>query len=466
MKTRDEKDSFGIIPVPKEAYFGAFTVRSQHNFQISGTSAPSSFRNALIQVKLAAAQANGKLKIISKKQEKAIEQAAKEFIEGKFDDQFTLDFLQAGAGTGYNMNCNEVLANRANEILGGRKGQYEYVHPNNHVNQSQSTNDTIPTATRIAILTVLPALLNEIKKLEKELEKKAIATKNLLKVGRTHLMDAVPITMGQEFDAYVQALSKSRKFIEDTAKDLLEQNIGGTALGTGINTDPDYRKLMIENLSKLTKLKLRSGKNLTELTNNMNSFMNFSSALRALATNLLNLSTDLKLMNSGPKAGFGEITLPEVQPGSSIMPGKVNPSIPECLDMICFQVLGNDRTIEIASGRSAFEINVYCPIIMFNLLQSIEILTNGLHTLRTFAIKDLKINKQHITKIYENSVCTATALAPYIGYLETSDIVKTALKKGITIREEVRSRKLMDDLKLDEILSVESTTRPRKITLT
>lgn len=462
MKTRDEKDSLGTVKVPKDAYYGAFTVRANDNFQISGTGAPKSFKDALVTVKWAAALSNGKLGVITKKQQKAIEQAAKEFIEGKFDDQFELDFLQAGAGTSYNMNCNEVLANRANEILDGTKGKYEHVHPNNHVNQAQSTNDTIPTATRIATLSVLPKLIEEIKKLENELDKKAKATKKLLKVGRTHLMDAVPITMGQEFDAYREALSKSRRFIEETSKELLVLGIGGTALGTGINTDPDYRKLMVQNLSKLTKIKFKSGKNLTELTNNMNAFMNLSAALRSLSSNLLNLSGDLKLMNSGPKAGFGEIELPPVQPGSSIMPGKVNPSIAECLDMICFQVSGNDKTIELAASRSQFDLNVYCPIIMFNLLQSIEILTNGCKMLRELAIKDLKINKDHITHIYENSLCTATALAPYIGYLETSDIVKTALKKGITIKEEVAARKLLDPKKLNEILSVDSTTKPKR----
>jgi len=460
---RTEKDSLGEVKVPKNAYFGSFTVRANNNFQISGISAPITFKNALATLKMAAAKANGELKIITKKQEKAITQACKELIEGKFDNQFTLDVFQAGAGTSYNMNSNEIIANRANELLGGKKGKYEYVHPNNHVNQAQSTNDTIPTSTRIAALSKLQALTEQIQHLENELDKKAKEEKNTLKVGRTHLMDAVPITMGKEFDAYKQALSKSRKFIENQAKDLRILGIGGTALGTGINTDPNFRKSIVKHLSKLTGQNFSSAKNLTEPTNNMNSFMNFSGALRSLATNLLNLSGDLKLMNMGPKAGLSEIELPPVQPGSSIMPGKINPSIPECMEMICFQVFGNDKTIEMSAQRSQFDLNVMCPIIMFNLLQSMEILTNGMKMLRTLAIKGMKINHKHINHIFENSLCTATALAPYIGYLETSDVVKTALKKGITIKEEVVLRKLLPTKKLDEILSVKSTTQPKKI---
>lgn len=460
--TRTETDSMGSVEVPKNAYHGAFTVRAQNNFQISGIHSPIAFKNALARVKWAAAKTNCKLGGIDKKHEQAISQACEEFINGKFDTEFTLDVFQAGAGTSYNMNANEIIANRANEILGGTKGKYEHIHPNNHVNQAQSTNDVIPTATRIATLSLLPGLLGELKKLAKEFEKKAKEEKNTLKVGRTHLMDAVPITLGQEFDAYKEALEKSGKMVERQSKDLSELGIGGTALGTGLNSDPGYKKLMVENLSKLTGLKLTSGKNLTEMANNMNAFMNFSGALRSLATNLLNISNDLKLMNMGPKAGISEITLPEVQPGSSIMPGKVNPSIPECLEMICFQVLGNDRTIELAAQRSQFDLNVMCPVIMYNLLQSMEIITNGMRMLRTFSIEGIQVNRKHIKQIFEGSVCTATALAPHIGYNATADVVKTALKKGITIKEEVRSRKLMPDKELEKILSVEATTKPQK----
>jgi len=463
MQIRIEKDSLGEVKVPLESYSGAFTVRAQNNFQISKIISPTEFKKALVLVKLSAAKSNSKLGIITQDQEKAIIQACTEFIEGKYNKEFTLDVFQAGAGTSYNMNCNEIIANRANEIMGGTKGKYEYVHPNNHVNQAQSTNDVIPTATRIATLFKIPQLLEELEKLENELDKKAKDNKDLLKVGRTHLQDAVPITMGQEFDAYKEAISKSKKLIQSQSKDLLILGIGGTAVGTGINTDPEYKDLMIKNLSELTNLNFSSGKNLTEMANNMNTFMNISSALKSFSTNLLNISHDLKLMNTGPKAGLQEIILPAVQPGSSIMPGKINPSIPECLDMICFQISGNDKVIELAAARSHFELNVYCPIIMHNLLQSIEILTNGTKMLRELAIENITINNKQITKTFENSLCTGTALAPHIGYITTSNVIKAALKKGITIKEEVQNRKLLSNQELEEILSVESTTKPKKI---
>lgn len=462
-KFRSEKDSMGEVKVPKEAYFGAFTIRASENFQISNRKASKSFRKALGIVKFSAAETNCDLKIITKKQEKAIKKAAEEFIEGKFDQDFNLDIFQAGAGTSYNMNINEILANRANEILGGKKGTYEFVHPNDHVNQSQSTNDVIPTASRIATLLTLPNLLKELQSTTKEISKIAKKEKNTLKVGRTHLQDAVPITLGQEFDSYKEALEKSSILIKILQKDLSILGIGGTAVGTGINTDPAYQKNMVKNLAKNSKLKLYPGKNLTELANNMNSFMNLSSGLRSLSVNLLNISSDLKMMNMGPKAGLMEITLPAVQPGSSIMPGKVNPSILEALDMICFQVLGNDRVIELAASRSHFNLNVYCPIIIENLLTQIEILTNGLKMFREKALHGLQVNRSQIKKTFEQSLCTGTALAPYIGYNQTADIIKTALKKNKTIREEVLEREILKPKELDDILEVKTITKPSKL---
>ncbi len=461
-KFRSETDSMGELKVPQEAYFGAFTVRAAENFQISDLKAASFFKTALALVKLSAAQTNCKLRIITKKQETAIIKAAQEFIAGKFDQDFTLDIFQAGAGTSYNMNINEILANRANEILGGKKGTYEFVHPNDHVNQSQSTNDVIPTASRVAALLAISGLLKELKTTTNEFAKIAKKESKTLKVGRTHLQDAVPITLGQEFDSYKEALTKTATMIELLKKDLHILGIGGTAVGTGINTDPSYQKSIVQNLAKNSKLKLIPGKNLTELANNMNSFVGLSSSLRALAINLLNISGDLKMMNMGPKAGLMEITLPPVQPGSSIMPGKVNPSILEALDMICFQVIGADHTIELAAARSQFDLNVYCPIIIHNLLTQIQILTNGLKMLREKALQKLEINRSHIKKTFEESLCTGTALAPYIGYNQTADVIKTALKKGTTIRAEILNRKLLDAKKLDLILSAEATTKPSK----
>ncbi len=363
--------------------YGSTTTLAHQNFQISDITAPQIFQKALGLVKLASFQANSSLGLIEKSHQKAISQAINEFISGNFNADFTLDIFQAGAGTSYNMNANEVIAHRANELLGKN-----LIHPNDHINMAQSTNDVIPTALRASILLLIPNLLAEIKALEQAISKIAKKHAKLTKVGRTHLQDAVPITLGQEFDAYKEAILKSRKFIEQTAKSLQILGLGGTAVGTGITAHPKYSALAIKNLSKITKIKFSPAKNFTEIANNMNVFMNFSASLRSLATNLLNFTNDLKLMNSGPKAGFGEITFPTVQPGSSIMPGKVNPSIPECVEMICLQILGNDRTIELACQKSNFELNIYGPIIMYNLIQSVEILYRGLKMLRTKAINN------------------------------------------------------------------------------
>lgn len=404
-----------------------FTAKAKKNFQISGITAPEIFQKSLGMVKLAAAKANSDLKLLNSKQGKAIQKACQEFIELKFTRDFTLDIFQAGAGTSYNMNANEVIADRAK------------VHPNDHVNMGQSSNDVIPTATRIAALLMLPSLLNEIKNLEKEISKKAQAYKNTIKVGRTHLQDAVPITFGQEFDSYKEALKKSRLFIEEQAKNLQILGIGGTAVGTGLNAHPKFKNLTIKHLSKLTGIKFNSAKNLTETTNNMAPFLNFSSTLRSLAINLINLANDLKLMNMGPKAGINEISLPKVQPGSSIMPGKINPSIPEAIEMVCFQVLGNDKTIESAAQKSQFELNVFCPIIMYNLLQSMQILTNGIKTLADLCIKGLKVNKERVKELYDQSLCEATALSAKLGYDKTAKLVKSALKNGTTVKEELKN---------------------------
>lgn len=461
-KKRIEKDSLGTVKIPFEAYYGSTTQRALQNFKISGIFSPFIFLQSLGIVKLAAIKSNSELGLIEKKKALAIEKAAQEFIEGKFNDQFNIDIFQAGAGTSYNMNANEIIANRANEILGGKKGDYSLVHPNNHVNMAQSTNDVIPAAIRIAALLLIPKLKKEICLLEKSIEKKVKEQKNILKVGRTHLQDAVVIPLAQEFDSYKEALQKSRKFLGQQEEELKIIGIGGTAVGTGINTDPKYKSLMIKNLSKLFSIKFRSAKNLTEIANNMNSFLNLSSSLRSIATNLLNFSYDLCLMNSGPKAGLSEIILPAVQPGSSIMPGKVNPSIPETIQMVCFQVLGNDRTIELACQRSQFELNVMGPVIMYNLIQSIEILSNGICTLRTLAINELKINREKIKKTLDHSLCDATALSPYLGYHKTAEILNSALKNGRSIREELMAKKILSKEKIEEILSVKNLTQPSR----
>lgn len=438
---RTEQDSLGKVQIPKDAYYGTTTARAKRNFQISNIRCSCVFMEALGLVKLAAAQTNASLKLLDPKISKAIEQACREFIDCKYRDEFDLDVFQAGAGTSYNMNANEVIANRANELLGAAKGSYKFVHPNNHVNMGQSTNDVIPTATRIAALLILPSLLSEIKQLEDEFSSLSKKYAKVTKVGRTHLQDAVPITFKQVFDAYNEAIKKSREFIADQGEKLQILGIGGTAVGTGLNAHPRYKTLMIKNLSNLIGIEFKSAENLTEMANNMTTFLNFSGALRSLCTNLLNICSDIKLMNSGPKAGLDEITIPAVQPGSSIMPGKINPSIPEALEMICMQILGNDRTIEIAAQKSNFELNTNCPIIMYNLLQSMKILTNGCRSFREFCVSGIKVNETSVKKTFDNSLATATALAPKLGYAATAELVKSALKNGTTLEEELKKRR-------------------------
>jgi aspartate ammonia-lyase len=452
MKKRIEKDFLGKVEIPENAHYGSATARAKQNFQISGLTAPKVFTHALGLTKMASFKANSSLGLIEKKSQKAIAQACQEFIDGKFNDQFTLDVFQAGAGTSYNMNANEVIANRANELMKAKKGEYKFVHPNNHINMGQSTNDVIPTATQVAILLSTPALISAIKTLEQELNKHAKRHEKTIKVGRTHLQDAVPISLAQELDSYREAIAQSRKFIEQQAKGLYAIGLGGTAVGTGLNAHPKYKVLAIKHLSTLTKIKFTAAKNPTQSANDFNRFMHFSSALTSMATTLTNLCSNIKLMSSNSKSGLGELTLLAVQAGSSAMPGKVNPSILEAMEMICLQVFGNSETIRLAAQKSQFELNIYCPIIMSNILQSMEILTSGITTLTKFAIKDLKINTANIKKTLEKSLSTATSLVPHLGYQLTAEIAKSALRENRTIKQEVLKRKLLPETKLDEIL--------------
>lgn len=460
---RIEEDSLGKIDVPKNAYYGAFTTRAKNNFKISDLTIDQIFKESLGIVKLAAAKSNQKAGLLSKEQAGAIEKACLDFISGNFDSDFTLDIFQAGAGTGYNMNANEIIANRANELLGEKKGTYTKVHPNNHVNMGQSTNDVIPTASRIALLLSLPSLLNAISELEETFEIKSKKYAKVIKVARTHLQDAVPITFKQTLDSYKEALKKSRNFLTLTSQELHTLGIGGTAAGTGINSHPEYQKLMIKFLSELTGLHFDKADNCTEIANNMNAFLNFSSGLRSLTTSLLNICSDLKLMNMGPKAGLAEITIPEVQAGSSIMPGKVNPSIIESVEMACIQALGNDKVVEIAAQKSQFELNIMCPVIIHNLLFSVKILKNSIRNLNEKCVKHLEVNTEKVKETYENSLCTGTALAPYLGYNLTAQIIKDSLKNKTTIREEILKRELYSEKELDQILSTERITTPSNV---
>jgi len=461
MKTRIENDCLGEVKVPIKAYYGSFTTRAKSNFQITGTTMPIIFWRALGIVKKAAITTNSSLGLLNKKHVPAIKQACDEFIAGKFDDQLVIDRFQAGAGTPFNMNANEIIANRANEILGAKKGSYKYVHPNNDINMSQSTNDLIPTVGRVAALLEIKRLLSEIDKLQESFREVAKKGKNIIKVGRTHLEDAVPITILQEFTAFADNIKKNIKRINEEFKELQELGIGGTATGSGINTHPKYQKTMVNTISKITKLKLTPSKNLFEMSQSMDAFVRASSALRIYAIDIIKIANDLKLLNMGPKAGLHEITLPEVQPGSSIMPGKVNPSIEECVHQIGYQTMGYDHTIAISAQAGQFQLNVMGPVIILNLIESIDLLSNCTKMWRTKSIQGIKINKQKIKKLFNESLCIATALNPYIGYETTAEIVKEGLKKNKTIIEIIHKKNFISEKDLKTILSPTSMTKPQ-----
>lgn len=461
---RIEKDVMGKIEVPIDSYYGAFTERAKINFQISGIKAHKEFLIALATIKKAAALANIELKQLDEKIGNAIVIAADEVISGKFDSYFVLDIYQAGAGTPFNMNCNEIIANRATELLGGKVGEY-IVNPNNHVNMAQSTNDVIPTATRIAILTLTKNLATEAKFFEDSLRNKAKQFKSILKVGRTHWEDAVPITLGQEFDSYAVSIAKDINRMLEFSEELKELGIGGTAVGTGITTHPKFHETIVKKLSEFTKIDLITAKNMIELTQNYNCFVSFSSSLKMLAIDLVRIANNLSILNSGPKAGIAEIMLPDVEPGSSIMPGKINPSIPECVIMVGYDVMGRDKTIELAAQYSILELNVMCPIIAYNILQSIKILTPTLKMFREFCINGIQANEERCKELLDESTAISTALNPYIGYQVTSKIVKEALKNNVSIRNIVLKYKLIDEKDLDRVLSPEEMTQPKEIDL-
>jgi aspartate ammonia-lyase len=441
---RIEKDTIGRKKVPEDVYYGIQTLRAVENFPISGIRQKSIFVCSTSMVKMAAAETNMKLGLLDKRRGKAITRAAKEIIKGKFHDQFIVDVYQAGAGTSHNMNVNEVIANRAIEILGGAKGDNSIVHPNDHVNMSQSTNDTYPTAMRIALLFMLQDLIASIKFLEDALNEKAREFGRIVKSARTHLQDAVPIMLGREFKGYSTAIFKSRVRVECTIDALTELGIGATAAGTGINTPPGYRREVIYALKRITAIKgLKPSEDMVEAISSMLDFQRLSSELKGLALQLIRLANDLRLMSSGPRTGFNEITLPAVQPGSSIMPGKVNPVLAEMLNMVCFQVVGNDLTVSMATQAGQFELNVMMPVISYNLLQSIEILKNSISVFTSKCVKGIKANPERCKEMAENSIGLAAVLNPYIGYDAAASIVNDALKKKKTIREIMTEKEIL-----------------------
>jgi aspartate ammonia-lyase len=455
---RIERDSLGEREIPSDVYYGIQTVRALENFPISGNKPFPPFVIATIRIKRAAASVNMRLGVLDASIGHAIEQAADEVLAGKFVDQFVVDPFQAGAGTSHNMNANEVLANRAIEILGGQKGDYSIVHPNDHVNMAQSTNDVIPTAIRLAALEMTEQLLPVLDALHESFARKAKEFDRIVKSGRTHLQDAVPMRLGQEFGAYGAAIKKNRVRIADAADELRELGIGGTAVGTGLNAPPGYRAYMVEELSRLTGERFNQAEDYFEAMQSMSPFVNLSGALRTLATDVIRIANDLRLLSSGPNTGLAEIILPPVQPGSSIMPGKVNPVMAEMTNMVCFQVLGNDLVITSAAQAGQLELNVMMPVIAYNLLMSLTILTNDMRVLGERCIDGITANEERCRWYVENSVALVTALNPRIGYARAAELAKRAMAKGKTIRETIIEENLLDPEEVTKVMDTYSMT--------
>jgi len=462
MKNRKEKDSLGSITVPANAYYGSHTSRSLSNFPISGQTNHYSLIKAVVTIKKAAALVNLKLGLLDEKKSKAIITACNEILSGKFTDQFVVDVYQAGAGTSLNMNVNEVIANRANELLGAKLGSYKFIHPNDHVNMSQSTNDVVPTALRIAILGELPKLTKSLNELSKALTGKSKEFSKIVKTGRTHLQDALPLTLGHEFGAYAKAIEKDIMRIKRVSNSFYEIGIGGTAVGTGVNSHPRYHRLMVQELKTITKLPLRSSGNLFESMQNAEDFLDLSSSFRTLSQTLIRIGNDLRLLSSGPKTGFAEITLPAVQPGSSIMPGKVNPSIIEMLTMVCFQVIGYDQAILLASQAGQLELNVFYPLIGHNLLEQMKLLTNAINVFTKKCVTGIKANKEMSDFWLQRSSGIAAVLNPYFGFAKTAQLVKESLKTGKSVKELAIKKGLISPQQSEEIFNITHLTTPQK----
>jgi len=459
---RIERDPLGEHEVPAEAYYGIQTRRAAENFPISGLRAPDDLVTATILIKKAAASVNVVSGNLPPDIGRAIETAADEVLGGKLRDQFIVDVYQAGAGTSHNMNANEVLANRAAEILHSPKGTYQKVHPNDHVNMAQSTNDVFPAATRLALLLGHKALVDSALAVSDSLERKSREFSGLLKVGRTHLQDAVPITLGQEFGGYAACIARGAEDVESASGQLLEMNLGATAVGTGLNTPPGYSSAIVRNLRDYTGLKLKPARNLFRITQSMGDVAAYSGAMRRLSIELGKVASDLRLLSMGPRAGLGEITLPPVQPGSSIMPGKVNPSIAEMVNQVCYQVMGCDTTVAMACEAGQLELNVMMPVIAWNALHSSRILRESMTALRIRCVDGITANPERMRELLDRSTAVATALSPHIGYAATAEIAKEAVRTGKSIRQIASERGLLSNDELDRLLAPERMTSPNQ----
>jgi len=454
-KTRIERDSLGGLEVPEDAYYGVQTRRAMYNFPVSGRRERPEFVRAYILVKKAAALANMEIGVLDEKRGNAIVKAADEVLEGlsgRYQDQFPVDVFQAGAGTSFNMNVNEVLANRALELLGRKRGDYAFLSPNDHVNKAQSTNDTFPTASHIAVILAGEGLLDVLSGLSDAFREKAVEFSEIPKSGRTHLMDAVPVTLGAEFGAYASSLERATSRIEERLGDLLELPIGGTATGTGANTHPQYRETVISKLTLLCSLPFQPARDSFEALQSRSQLAAFSGALRELAFELIRIANDLRLLNAGPTTGISEIVLPPVQPGSSIMPGKYNPVMAECLDMIGFQIVGNDTAVAMAAQAGQFELNVITPLMTCNILESIALLTNYLPVFQERCVEGIKANEDRCRAYLELNPILVTFLVPKIGYLKAAELAKEALERRVPVAEVAVMRGVLSKEEADELL--------------
>lgn len=457
---RIEADSIGTKDVPEDVYYGVQSLRAAENFHITGLNMHPEIINSLAYIKKACAITNCEVGLLDKKIANAIVQACDEIIAGKFHDDFIVDPIQGGAGTSLNMNANEVIANRAIEILGGEKGDYDIVHPNDHVNYGQSTNDVIPTAGKITSLRLLKNLKSELRRLHDTLVKKAEEFDHVIKMGRTQMQDAVPIRLGQEFRAYSVAIMRDIHRMDTAMSEMHTVNMGGTAVGTGINADETYLKRIVPNLSEVADMELVQAFDLIDSTQNLDSFVAVSGAVKACAVTLSKIANDLRLMSSGPRAGFGEINLPARQNGSSIMPGKVNPVIPEVVNQVAFNIIGNDVTITMAAEGGQLELNAFEPIIFYCMFQSIDTLAYAVQTFIDNCVSGITANEERCRSLVENSVGIVTAICPHVGYKKSAEIAKKALATGQPVRNLILQENLMTADELDSILDPVHMTEP------
>lgn len=450
---RIESDSIGSMGVPAAAYYGIQSLRAMYNFPITGLPLNPSFITNLARIKKAAAYANHESGVLPAEKTDAIVKACDEVIDGSFRGEFIVDAIQGGAGTSANMNINEVIANRADELMGGKRGTYTFIHPNDDVNKSQSTNDVVPTAGKLTVLTLLAPFETELLRLEKALAAKAVEFAGIIKMGRTQLQDAVPMTLGQSFGAYKSMIRRCREQIEDIKKELYQVNLGGTAIGNALNAPETYEQRVVPTLARITGYPLEQAENLFDATQNIDGFAAVSSVLKVCAVDLSKMCNDLRLLSSGPRAGFNEIRLPAMQNGSSIMPGKVNPVIPEVVSQVAFGVIGNDTAICMAAEAGQMELNAFEPVVFYKLFESITTLTGAVKTLTDNCITGITVNKEQCNTFVERSVGIATALCPYIGYRKSAEIAKRALAENISVRELVLKENLLKESQLDTILN-------------